>query len=134
MAENGLGVSQSMAEEIAGRGRDACFSPELPNGGDGDKGIMTHSNITEKEEKVLNVSVAPNPATTWTTVNYALPKQGTKTLLTLTNVLGVNVLSMELEGTQGNKVLDLRNLAAGVYVYTIRYEQITEIGKLVITR
>ena len=73
MAENGLGVSQSMAEalmeQITGRGRDACFIPELPNGGDESKGTMTHSNITEKEEKVLNVSVAPNPATTWTTVN-----------------------------------------------------------------
>ena len=138
IAENGLGVSQSMAEaileQITDRSRDACFSPELPNGGDGDKGIMTHSNITEKEEKVLNVSVAPNPATTWTTVNYALPKQGTKALFTLTNALGINVLSVELEGAQGSKVLDLRGLAAGVYVYTIRYEQFTEIGKLVIEK
>jgi hypothetical protein len=41
---------------------------------------------------------------------------------------------MELEGTQGNKVLDLRNFAAGVYVYTILYEQYTEIGKLAITK
>ena len=136
MAENGTGVSQFMAEaimeQITDRGKDACFIPELPNGGDESKGTMTHSNITEKEEKVLNVSVAPNPATTWTTVNYSLPKQGTKALLTLTNVLGVNVLSVELEGAQGSKVLDLRGLAAGVYVYTIRYEQFTEIGKLVI--
>jgi hypothetical protein len=138
LAENGVGVSQTMAEalmeQITGRGREACFIPELPNGGDGDKGIMTHSSLNESREKVLDVSVAPNPATTWTTVNYILPKHGTKALLTLTNALGVNVLSVELEGTQGNKVLDLRNLAAGVYVYTIRYEQFTEIGKLVITR
>ena len=138
VAENGLGVSQSMAEalmeQITGRGKDACFSPESRDFGNGDKGGMTHSSVTESEETGLAVSVAPNPATTWTTVNYTLPDNGKKALLTLTNALGINVLSMQLEGNQGNKVLDLRNLAAGVYVFTLHYEQCTEIGKLVITK
>ena len=80
------------------------------------------------------VSVAPNPATTWTTINYTLPDEGKKAFLTLTNPIGVNVLSIELEGAQGNKILDLRNLAAGVYVYTVRCEQFTGKGKLVITQ
>lgn len=127
-------MAEAIMEQITDRSRDACFNPELPSQGDGEKGTMTHSSIIERGEKVLNVSVAPNPATTWTTINYILPKHGTKALLTLTNALGVNVLSMELEGAQGSKVLDLRDLAAGVYVYTIRYEQYTEIGKLVITK
>ena len=121
-------------EQITGRGKDACFSPESRDFGNGDKGGMTHSSVTESEETGLAVSVAPNPATTWTTVNYTLPDNGKKALLTLTNALGINVLSMQLEGNQGNKVLDLRNLAAGVYVFTLRYEQCTEIGKLVITK
>ena len=95
---------------------------------------MKHTSIAENKKNDLKVSVAPNPAMTWTTVNYTLPEKGKKALLTLTNTLGVNVLSVELEGTQGNKVLDLRSLAAGVYVYTIRYEQFTEMGKLVITK
>jgi hypothetical protein len=88
----------------------------------------------ESKASCMNVSVGPNPATTWTKVNYTLPDNGTKALLTLTNSIGVNVLTMELEGVQGNKVLDLRNFAAGVYVYSIRYEQYTEMGKLVITK
>ena len=138
IAEKGIGVSQSMAEalmeQITGRGKDNCFNPEFPNRGDGDESIMTHSSITESRENGLNVNVAPNPATTWTTVNYILPDTGKKALLTLTNTLGVRVLSLELDGLQGNKVLDLRGFAAGVYVYAIRYEQFTEIGKLVISK
>lgn len=140
MAENGTGVSQSMAEAlmeqitVTDRGKDACFSPESRDFGNGDKGGVKHTSIAENKKNDLKVSVAPNPAMTWTTVNYTLPEKGKKALLTLTNTLGVNVLSVELEGTQGNKVLDLRSLAAGVYVYTIRCEQYTEIGKLVITK
>ena len=138
MAANGMGVSQSMArslmEQITGRSGDACLDLKLPGLRSGDKGGMTYSNTVESEKNGMNVSVGPNPATTWTTVNYTLPDNGTKALLTLTNSMGVNVLTMELEGAQGNKVLDLRGFAAGVYVYTVRYEQYTEIGKLVITK
>jgi hypothetical protein len=121
-------------EQITGRSGDACLDLKLPGLRGGDKGGTTHSNVAKSEIKGVDVSVGPNPATTWTTVNYTLPDNGTKALLTLTNSIGVNVLSMELEGAQGNKVLDLRNFAAGVYVYTVRYEQYTEIGKLVITK
>ncbi len=138
VAENGIGVSQSMAkvlrEQITGKGEDACLDLEMPKLGDGGKGRMTDSDVYESKTSSMNVSVGPNPATTWTTVNYTLPEEGKKALLTLTNSIGVNVLSMELEGVQGNKVLDLRGFAAGVYVYTIRYEQYTEMGKLVITK
>lgn len=138
IAENGMGVSQSMAEvlmeQITERGMDACFDAESRGFGNGDRAGMTYSSIVESEENGLNVGVAPNPAMTWTMVNYSLPKQGTRASLTLTDMLGVKVLSMELEGTQGNKAIDLRNLAAGVYVYTVRYEQFIETGKLVITR
>lgn len=138
MAENGIGVSQSMAkvlmEQITDRAGNVCLDVEMPKLGDGGKGRKTDSDVYESKTSSLNVSVGPNPATTWTTINYTLPEEGKKAMLTLTNSIGVNVLSMELEGAQGNKVLDLRNFAAGVYVYTIRYEQYTEIGKLVITK
>ena len=138
MAENGMGVSQAMArslmEQITGRSGDICLDPELPGLRSGDKGGMTYSNTVESEKNGMNVSVGPNPATTWTTVNYTLPDNGTKAMLTLTNSIGVNVLTMELEGAQGNKVLDLRGFASGVYVYTVRYEQYNEIGKLVIRK
>ncbi|MCR5660356.1 MAG: zinc-dependent metalloprotease [Bacteroidales bacterium] len=138
IAEDGTGVSQSMArvlkEKITGRGdNDVCLNPEMPDLGDGGKVGTTFSNSFEGNASSLNVSVSPNPATTWTTVNYSLPDNGSKALLTLTNSLGVNVFSMELDGVQGNKVIDLRNLSAGVYIYTIRFEHYTETGKLIIT-
>lgn len=82
----------------------------------------------------FSVSVAPNPATTWTTIDYTLPAKVSKAILTITNAVGVNVLSKELEGVKNSKVLDLQGLAAGVYIYTIRCGQCVEKGKLVITK
>jgi hypothetical protein len=41
---------------------------------------------------------------------------------------------MELAGMQGQKVIDLRNLADGVYVYTVKCEGLSQSGKLMIVR
>ena len=48
--------------------------------------------------------------------------------------MGVKVMEVELYGNQGSKVLDLRGLAAGVYVYSIRCGEYVQPGKLVITK
>lgn len=138
MAEEGTGISQSMAqvviEKIRGRDEDACLTPELPNLGNGDKGGMMNLNADDDETSCLNVTLSPNPATTWTTINYSLPANVTKASLTITNSLGMNMYNTDLEGAAGNKVIDLRGFATGVYIYTIQYEQSIETGKMVITR
>ena len=138
IADNGNGVSQSMArammEQVSNRETSSCLDPELPDSERGEKGWNGYTGIASNRATAFDVTLSPNPATTWTTVNYNLPGNTTKAVLTLTNMLGVNVLTKELDGTQGNKVIDLRGLATGVYVYTIRYEQFTETGKLVITK
>ncbi|MBQ8959027.1 MAG: T9SS type A sorting domain-containing protein [Bacteroidales bacterium] len=82
----------------------------------------------------MSVSVKPNPATTWTAVDFTLPGDATKATITITSALGVTVLSSELNGHQGQKVLDLRNLSDGVYVYTVRCGELVQTGKLVITK
>ena len=138
IAENGAGVSQSMAEvlmeQVAGGCEGFCFYPGLPEAGDGGKGGRPYPDDAINKAVGLSTNVGPNPATTWTTVNYVLPGNGAKALLSLTNSLGVTVYSTELDGATGSKVIDLRDLAAGVYVYTIRYNQYVETGKLVISR
>lgn len=138
IADNGNGVSQSMAmamiEQVSNRETSSCLDPELPDSERGEKGWNGYTGVASNRATAFDVTLSPNPATTWTTVNYTLPDNTTKAVLTLTNMLGVNVLTKELDGSQGNKVIDLSGFATGVYVYTIRYEQFTETGKLVITK
>ena len=50
------------------------------------------------------------------------------------NALGVTVMTDELNGNQGQKVLDLRDLSDGVYVYTISCGEYVQTGKLVIAK
>lgn len=82
----------------------------------------------------FTVSVTPNPATTWTIVDFALPNKVTKAMCTLTNTLGVKMLDVELNGNKGQKVLDLRNLSDGIYIYSVNCEGFSQTGKLVIAK
>ena len=137
IAENGLGPSQLMArnllDQIADTNSETCLDSGVPDMMEG-RGRTYFDDHLRNKAVGFTVNVSPNPATTWTTVEYTLPSIETKALLTLTNTLGVNTLSSELAGIQGSKVLDLRPLAAGVYVYTIQCGQYLETGKLVITK
>ncbi|WP_373728269.1 T9SS type A sorting domain-containing protein [Bacteroides heparinolyticus] len=82
----------------------------------------------------MSVTVQPNPATTWATVDYTLPTKLSKATISVTNALGITVMTDELNGNQGQKVIDLRPLANGVYVYTVRCGECVRTGKLVITK
>lgn len=136
ITESGIGVSKSMAEsllaEVTDDNDNGCITITEPEGNGTDRGMTLSTSLNDALG--FSVSVAPNPATTWTTIDYTLPAKAPKAILTLTNAVGVNVLSKELEGVQNSKVLDLRGLAAGVYIYTIRCGQCVEKGKLVITK
>lgn len=66
--------------------------------------------------------------------DYTLPLGATKATLTFTNALGVAVMTAELNGSQGQKVLDLRPLAAGVYGYDVRCGEYVLNGKMVVTK
>lgn len=56
-------------------------------------------------------------------------KRFTKTLVA---AIGVKVLDAELNGNKGQKVLDLRNLPDGVYIYSVNCEGCSQTGKIVI--
>ena len=44
------------------------------------------------------------------------------------------VMSTELNGKQGQKVIDLRGLANGMYVYSVRCGNYVQTGKLAVTK
>ena len=57
-----------------------------------------------------------------------------KAVVDITNTLGVRVMSVDLNGPQGRRVLDLSGLPGGVYMYSIRCGEYTNTGKIVITK
>ena len=140
LARFGTGYPQIMAQAILA-GIDwerysensfVCPSLTLPDRGQ-DKGRTSMQKKTNTSMG-LSALVNPNPATTWIVVNYTMPVQLTKATFKITNPLGVVVFLTELEGNQGQKVLDLRGLAEGAYIYTINCADYTQSGKLIIAR
>ncbi len=138
IVENGAGVSRVMArslqEQVTGVMTETCLDleePELPVG-DRSKAFVDEGSMNKAVG--FTASLSPNPATTWAVVDYTLPSRMSKATVVLTNTLGVTVMTAELDGNHGQKVLDLRSLPVGVYLYTIRCGSLAETGKLVVTQ
>ena len=88
----------------------------------------------EEQPKVvpLQMNVHPNPATTWVAIDYTLPNGNAKAELSIFNAMGIRVKQVELEGNEGQKVLDLRGLAPGVYFLSLYCDGLEQTGKLVL--
>lgn len=137
LATFGVGIAQVMAENIleANGGPTMVNCPQMvlhDDIGDGGRGKFVAEDLNEALGFTVNVS--PNPATTWMALDFTLPNKITKASFTLTNILGVEVLNVELNGNQGQRVMDLRHLSDGVYVYTVSCAGLLYTGKLVITK
>lgn len=143
IAHYGTGYPQSMAQAIL-HGTDwesysdnpfDCPTLTLPEGDRGGKaGGYTFTQEDLSKAMGMSINVKPNPASTWTAVDFILPADATKATINVTNALGIAVFSSELNGNQGQKVLDLRHLSDGVYVYTVQCGEYVQTGKLVITK
>ena len=96
--------------------------------------IFDYDGVEELQTGKIGINVYPNPATTWVAFDYTLPGDAEKATLTLTNALGVKVAAYNLSGNQGQKVLDLREFANGVYTITVLCGEYYQTVKLVITK
>ncbi len=85
-----------------------------------------------EQHPLLQMDIHPNPATAWVTVDYTLPDGNTKAELSIFNTMGIKVKQMELDGNQGQKVIDLHEFARGVYTCAIGCDEYFQIKKLVI--
>ncbi len=136
IAGNGYGAASVMArsimESVYGAGAFSCPQTDLSKG---DRGTTSSYSSEEIGKAVgLACSTSPNPATTWVAVDYTLPGGASKAVLAVTNALGVTVMSTELDGSTGQKVLDLRPLANGVYTCTVLCGKYQMTGKLVVAK
>ena len=138
IAENGRGASRAMAEALLQSLSDgrvpSIDCPRLPETAGGRGTAATPAPALLSKALGFSASLTPNPATTWAAIDYTLPRGATKATLILTNALGMAVMAAELDGSQGQKVLDLRLLAAGVYGYAVRCGEYVQHGKIVVTK
>ena len=133
ITENGTGASKAMAEAILAENRgfptiviSSC--PTIPNFAsavrDSDEPELT-------SETVFEVELSPNPATTKVEVSYTLPENETNATLVMTNALGINVMTKQLDGTNGKMTLSLEDIPSGIYFYSIRCGENVKTGKLI---
>ncbi len=139
IAENSTGVPQRMAQNILEATAQRRFAdcPTVPQPvPEGGRGFTTGEINPELYGQAmgLRVEVKPNPATTWVAINFTLPGNAKKATLILTNSLGVKVASYSLNEHEGQKVLDLREFASGVYTCTITCGDYFQTQKIVITQ
>ena len=93
------------------------------------------TGIEEQPEVVpLQMKVHPNPATTWVAIDFTLPGDAKTAAVEIVNSLGEKVMLSQLNGNVGQKVLDLRELANGVYTVTVLCGEYYQTEKLVITK
>ena len=96
---------------------DDCFTSYYPY------------NIVENNEN--NIKIYPNPATTKVEVSYTLPENETNATLVMTNALGINVMTKQLDGANGKMTLSLEDIPSGIYFYSIRCGENVKTGKLI---
>ena len=93
--------------------------------------IYSPAGIGNPDIRVNSITAYPNPATTSVTVSYelsgSLPSNDVH--LVITNLVGSKVAVHSLSGTSGKVVMDLNDLDAGIYFYSIEAN-----GKAVSTR
>lgn len=86
--------------------------------------------MEEADIRVNSLSAYPNPATASVNVAYDLSGFRTaNTRLVITNLVGSKVVTRSISGTSGKVNVDISNLDAGIYFYSIEAD-----GKIVSTK
>lgn len=139
IADYSTGTPQAMAKALMmgvyGYQYEDCPSGLDLNLTNTDRGKTPNLSTEDfNKAKGFSVAVSPNPATTWVALDYTLPEGSKKAQMRITNALNVTVATYDLTGNASQKVLDLRDLADGVYTYTVFCGKLSQTGKLVIVK
>jgi hypothetical protein len=87
------------------------------------------------QQKQSSVTVYPSPADAYVTIDYQLPEGTTNAVLSVFNVQGQQLHTIPLSAAQGQGLLDIRQLPAGLYVVEVKADgQFMKRGKMVINR
>lgn len=81
--------------------------------------IYSTVGISSSDLSVNSLAAYPNPASTSVTVSYDLSGLNSDARLVITNLVGSKVAVRSLNGNSGKVNIDLSNLDAGIYFYSI---------------
>lgn len=80
----------------------------------------------------LDITVMPNPASSWAAFAYKLPAPLQEAVLQISDAQGRHVTSFTLKAWQGQQLWDIREAKKGTYFYTLKAGNQSKSGKLVI--
>jgi trimeric autotransporter adhesin len=85
--------------------------------------IFVKKPVDNAMDKVELKAARPNPAKGQVQIDYYLPASATKGVLALFDVSGKRLQTHSIDATgEGSLLLDTKNLAAGVYIYTLQVD------------
>jgi len=80
----------------------------------------------------LDITVKPNPAQEWAAFDYTLPKGESEATITITDIVGKTIVVFIVNGQQGQKIWDTRNIDNGIYIYTLKTAGLIKSGKIIV--
>jgi hypothetical protein len=82
----------------------------------------------------IEISVEPNPAKEWAVFNYSLPDSDADGVIKISDVSGKLITTLPINGKQGQKIWDTREIKSGVYFYTLHVSGFNKSGKIVVSK
>jgi len=131
MAGFGYGDAKKIARGILEHAYNQHFydCPSLP-----DSLTLKHHHppVLFNRNDAIQISVKPNPASTWVAFDYTLPFSVDEGSILIIDMSGQIRENIRLHQNKEQKVLDTRLIPAGVYIYKVESSGYTSSGKLVI--
>lgn len=83
----------------------------------------------------FSIQVFPNPADSYTTIEWEFPSQDVKGNLVITDIVGNVIVQERLSSQQGQWLWDTRNINNGTYIYKVTIDnKKTVSGKIVVNK
>jgi subtilisin family serine protease len=134
MAENSSGTAGSQAKGIL----EYAYGYHYCNCISADTSGYKSSKVINPDafEKLLDIeiTVKPNPAKDWAVFNYSLPDSGAEGVIKISDVSGKLITALPINGKQGQKIWDTREIKSAVYFYTLHVSGFKKSGKIVVSK
>ncbi len=82
----------------------------------------------------VEITVEPNPAKEWAVFNYSFPDSDAEGVIMISDVSGKLISTLPINGKQGQKIWDTREIKSGVYFYTLHVSGFNKSGKIVVSK
>jgi hypothetical protein len=97
-------------------------------------GSNTNSN-KNTTPYIASVKVLPNPANTYASFIWDMKSYNQPAILQIFDQSGKEMVSKPIENQQGQWIWDLRNISSGVYVFTLKSDQLVLFsGKVIVNK